>query len=272
MNRSVLRQPPGALRSYVLQRRHTALLVAIVAMIGVRPVLGEAGVGPLLFSLTLLVLLLVALLTIQIDELVGEREVLLVQRRRRSLVGWALAVPAVAERLYVLFAPSPRLFAIGSISWLLLFAFVTWSQLRSLLKHKEVTSETISMSISVYLLLGLTWGLVYIVIFQFQPQAFNLTAPPTASSTSSSHELQVFPILIYFSLTTLSTVGFGDITPLTLQSRYAAVAEAITGQFYLAILVARLVSMQMSRSGNPDTRPHTAEGQALDHDRPDRAL
>ena len=49
----------------------------------------------------------------------------------------------------------------------------------------------------------------------------------------------MFPIFIYFSLTILSTIGFGDITPLTLQARYAAVAEGITGQFYLAILVAR---------------------------------
>ncbi len=56
---------------------------------------------------------------------------------------------------------------------------------------------------------------------------------------------------MYFSLTTLSTVGFGDITPLTLQARYAAVAEGITGQFYLAILVARLVGMQMSRAATP---------------------
>ncbi len=54
-------------------------------------------------------------------------------------------------------------------------------------------------------------------------------------------EQQTIPVLIYFSLTTLSTIGFGDITPLTLQARYAAVAEGITGQFYLAILVARLV-------------------------------
>ncbi len=54
--------------------------------------------------------------------------------------------------------------------------------------------------------------------------------------------------MIYFSLTTLSTIGFGDITPVTLQARYAAVAEGITGQFYLAILVARLVGMQMTQS------------------------
>ena len=63
-------------------------------------------------------------------------------------------------------------------------------------------------------------------------------------------EQKVFPVLIYFSLTTLSTIGFGDITPVSLQARYAAVAEGITGQFYMAILVARLVGMQMSQSAN----------------------
>jgi ion channel len=74
-----------------------------------------------------------------------------------------------------------------------------------------------------------------------------------------------FPIFIYFSLTTLSTIGFGDITPLTLQARYAAVAEGITGQFYLAILVARLVGMQMVRSGNPDTHTQArALGRSID--------
>ena len=61
-------------------------------------------------------------------------------------------------------------------------------------------------------------------------------------------ETQTIPVLMYFSLTTLSTIGFGDITPVTLQARYVAVAEGITGQFYLAILVARLVGMQMSQS------------------------
>ena len=75
-----------------------------------------------------------------------------------------------------------------------------------------------------------------------QPNAFSFGAAGPAS------EQQVIPVLIYFSLTTLSTIGFGDITPLTLQARYAAVAEGITGQFYLAILVARLVGMQMSQA------------------------
>jgi Ion channel len=61
-------------------------------------------------------------------------------------------------------------------------------------------------------------------------------------------EQPVFPVLIYFSLITLTTIGYGDITPLTMKTRYAAIAEGVTGQFYLAILVARLVGMQMSRS------------------------
>jgi hypothetical protein len=238
---------PEAIGRDLLARRHTALLLAIVAMFAVRPFLGDTGAAAIVFSLALLLVLLIALLTIQVDDLVGEREALLVQRRRRSFVGWALAVPAVAERLWVFFAPNPRLVLVGLFSWLLFFVYVTWSQLRSLLKQREVTGETISMSISIYLLLGLSWALLYIVIFTRHPEAFSFGTSPGVS------EQHMFPILIYFSLTTLSTIGFGDITPLSLHARYAAVAEGITGQFHLAILVARLVGMQMSRAATPST-------------------
>jgi hypothetical protein len=211
----------------------------VVAMLAVRPFLGDTAVAATVFSLALLLVLLGALLTIRVDWLVGERETLLAQRRRASLIGWALAVPAIAERLWFFFSPTPRLLLVGPLSWLLFFSYVTWAQLRTLLRHREVTGETISMSISVYLLLGLSWGLLYIVIFMRHPDAFNLGNSPI-------NEQHVIPIFFYFSLTTLSTIGFGDITPLSLQARYAAVAEGITGQFYLAILVARLVGLHMS--------------------------
>jgi len=238
---------PQAIGRELRVRRHTALLIAIVAMLAVRPLIGENAAAAIVFSLLTVLVLLVALLTIQVDDLVGEREALLVQRRRRSFVGWALAVPAIAERLWMFFAQNPRLLPVGSVTWLLFFSYVTWSQLRSLLKQREVTGETISMSISIYLLLGLSWALLYIVIFTRHPEAFSL------GPSSGVSELHMFPIFIYFSLTTLSTIGFGDITPLSLQARYAAVAEGITGQFYLAILVARLVGMQMSRAATPST-------------------
>ena len=160
-------------------------------------------------------------------------------------------MPAIVARLAAIFVPNPAFYLSEAILWLLLFAFITWHLLRGVLRQREITSETISMSISVYLLLGFTFGLFYILLHHLQPLAFSLGSTPTPIS----NEQQAFPILIYFSLTTLSTIGFGDITPVSLQARYAAVAEGITGQFYLAILVARLVGMQMSQAASPAGKP-----------------
>jgi len=236
--------------------RHTALLVAIIALLAVRPLLSSNGAGPALYSIVIMLVLMVALYTIQIDELVGDRELLLKQRKRRAVVGWVLAIIAIALRLAVIVSPSHRLATIGGFSWLLFFAYVTLTELRSVLKQKRITRESISMSVSVYLLLGLTWGLFYILLFDFQPQAFNFGGTPAPS------EQQVTPVLIYFSLTTLATVGYGDITPATLQARYAAVSEGIAGQFYLAILVARLVGMQMNQSSIQQTEDQDPEPDA----------
>jgi amino acid transporter len=158
-----------------------------------------------------------------------------------------LATAAVVGRVYMSVFPHNRMLAIvSSICWLLFLVFVTISELRSVLKQREVTAETICMAISVYLLLGFSWALLFGIMFQLHPDSFGGLA--TAIPGHPVEILHVFPVLGYFSLTTLSTIGFGDITPLTLQARYAAVAEGITGQFYMAILVARLVGLQMSRS------------------------
>jgi amino acid transporter len=242
MEDNVLEELRAALHRHLAPRRHTVLLVAIVLLFMVRPLLGDGGAASAAFSLAILLLLVFALYAVQIDELIGERETLLAQRKRSSRIGWALAVPAFVERLVVYFKPEPIFFVSGMILWLIFFIFITWHLVRGVLKQKEVTSETISMAISVYLLLGFTWGIFYIVLHFLQPSSFNL------GQTGGGQK--DFPVLIYFSLTTLSTIGFGDITPVSLQARYAAVAEGITGQFYLAILVARLVGMQMSRAMN----------------------
>ncbi len=235
-----------ALRRHLAPRRHTALLIALVALFMVRPLIGEDIDATAAYSILSLLLLLFALYAIQVDELVGEREALVKERRRRGRIGWALAVPAAAERLAMILKPNPALYLAGAIIWLLLFVFITWQLLRGVLKQKDITSETISMAISVYLLLGFTWGLFYILLQSVQPLAFNLGS----SLTPTSANREILPTLFYFSMTTLSTVGFGDITPVSLQARYAAVAEGITGQFYLAILIARLVGMQMSGSAS----------------------
>jgi voltage-gated potassium channel len=236
--------------------RHTALLVAIIALLAVRPLVSSTGAGPALYSIAIMLVLMVALYTLQVDELVGDRELLLKQRKHRAVVGWVLAIVAIALRLAIIVSPSHELATIGGISWLSFFAYVTLTELRGVLKQKRITRESISMSVSVYLLLGLTWGLFYILLFDLQPQAFNFGSAPAPSGQ------QVTPVLIYFSLTTLATVGYGDITPATLQARYAAVSEGIAGQFYLAILVARLVGMQMSQASIQQTEDQNPEPDA----------
>jgi amino acid transporter len=245
-----------AIRRYLLPRRHSALLIAVVTTFAVRPLIGENNFSRNLFSIAVVILLVMALYTVQIDDLINEKEVLRAQRHRRMIIGWLLAFIAIVERLASPFFPSPVLFLTGTLIFLLFFSYITWALLRGLLRHREVTGQTIAMSVVVYLLLGFSWGLLYAVLFQLDPHAFNFGAP--VGSTSQEPD---FAVLIYFSLTTLATVGYGDITPATLQARYASVAEGIAGQFYLAILVARLVGMHMSRSitgssdSNGDSKP-----------------
>ncbi len=240
---------------YFSPRRHTALLVAIIASFAARPLIGDVGLGPTIFSITILLVLLLALYNINVDELVGERGMLLAQARRRRLIGWVLAVTAAAERLTAIVVQNRMVNLAESIGWLLFFSFVTFSELRSVLKHRDITGETISMAISVYLLLAATWGFLYLIIFQRHPGAFAGLVVANLSGTFDIRPL--FPIFGYYSLGTISTIGAGDITPVSLQARYATVAEAITGQFYLAILVARLVGLQMSHSANRQAEDKT---------------
>jgi amino acid transporter len=245
-NHSIGDQLRGVIRKEFLPRRHSTLLVMIITLLGVRPLVGATGAGPALYSVVIMLVLMVALYTIQVDELLGDREVLLKQRKTRATVGWALAIVAIVLRLTIVVSPNHEIATAGAISWLLFFGFVTLTELRGVLKQKQITRESISMAVSVYLLIGLTWGLFFILLFDFQPHAFSFGSAPVPAGQ------EVAPVLIYFSLTTLATVGYGDITPVTLQARYAAVSEGIAGQFYLAILVARLVGMQMTQAASPD--------------------
>jgi hypothetical protein len=242
MDNSIADRAHSLIEDHLVPYRHTALLVAIISLLGGRALVGGTGVGAAIYSILVMLVLMVAVYTIQVDELYGDQELLFRQRKKRGFIGWALAIVAIILHLSLFVSPSHTLAMAGSLSLLLFFGFVTLTELRAVLRQKTVTRETISMSISVYLLFGLTWGFFYLVLFEFQPNAFSFSGAPTPS------ELQIPPVLIYFSLTTIATVGYGDITPLTLQARYAAVAEGIAGQFYLAILVARLVGIQMSQS------------------------
>jgi hypothetical protein len=231
-----------------MPRRHTAMLVAIVGAFAVRPLIGNQPVAEIWFSFALVLLMIFALYVVQVDDLVGEERALRAERRRNSLIGWTLAMSATALRVSLIYSSSQMVLLAGQLCWMSFFGFVAWIELRAVLRQKSITNEAISMSISVYLLLGLTWSFLYDVIYQLQPHAFAFNG--TASALVSQGE-KVFPVLAYFSFVTLTTIGYGDIAPLTLQARYAAIAEGVTGQFYLAILVARLVSMLLVQPAAP---------------------
>ena len=161
----------------------------------------------------------------------------------------------------------------GRLAWraTLLCTVVTWYTLRmNFYNHNSVLLATTAASFAAlvhalrrdpardWMLLGLCWGVLYILIFEHDPQAFNFGSAPSPTLGLGYNEAHLFPVFIYFSLTTLASIGYGDITPMSLQARYAAVAEGITGQFYLAILVARLVGLYITRAAGSDSRGERA--------------
>lgn len=221
-------------------------MIAIIAAFGVRPLIGESDADGLIFGLVLMALLLLAVYNINLDDSLSEGGVPMLRVRTRRIIAWSLAAAAGVERIFLSWVHTHTLELFGTLCWLAFVLFVTVSELRSVLRQKRVTGETICMAVSVYLLAGFAWALLYIVMFERHPESF---AGVGALVPNGAHGLpRAFPLFGYYSLGTLSTIGGGDITPVTLQARYATVAEAIMGQFYLAILVARLVSLQMAHS------------------------
>ncbi|BFM38473.1 potassium channel family protein [Synechocystis sp. LKSZ1] len=103
-----------------------------------------------------------------------------------------------------------------------------------LIHVNHVNADVVIGGVSVYLLIGIVWTLLYQVVFQFSPDAFlDLEALPTDPRFS----------LLYFSFTTLTTLGYGDITPTSSVSMGLTNMEAIIGQLYPAVFIARLVSL-----------------------------
>jgi len=119
----------------------------------------------------------------------------------------------------------------------LLFTIVTI--LIFIFKTQQVTRDVIAAAIVVYLLIGLLWTFVYMALHLWDSGSF---------SYNEIEELRKSHKLAYFSFVTLTTLGYGDITPLTPQARAFAYIEAIIGQMYLAILIARLVGLQVAQA------------------------
>ena len=156
------------------------------------------------------------------------------------MIAFILALPVLGGRWLIHFFPFEVLKLFALATGAAFVAFVVVRILLYVLRQTTVTSDTIFAALSVYLLVGLGWGLIYALIEQLIPGSF---AFPTAElSTDLLREL------VYFSLVTLTTVGYGDTTPVTPVAQGFSNLEAVLGQIYLAVLVARLVGIQVAQS------------------------
>jgi hypothetical protein len=119
--------------------------------------------------------------------------------------------------------------------------------LRAIFDSREVTFNTVCASLCIYLLLGVVWALAYSVEDVLDPAGFTCTVD--AGKHPGWLRLgRGETTVLYFSFATLTTLGYGDIVPTSPISRMLASTEAIAGQLYLAVLVARLVGMHIAHS------------------------
>ena len=122
---------------------------------------------------------------------------------------------------------------------LVFFAAVLVFLILAVLKADRVNSDTVFASAAVFMLMGIVWAQAFMLVHAADPEAFSLTPRDLAQPGSA---------LLHFSFTTLTTVGYGSISPMSDMARMLSDLEALIAQLYLAVVVARLVSLEIEHS------------------------
>ena len=154
----------------------------------------------------------------------------------RSKFGFVLALVAILFMNIIL-----DLIGLDFVQLFLILAFFIWTTYlaaRQVLFTGMIDGNKIIGSICIYLLLGLIWTTLYLLVLEVSPNAFN--------GLAHASWYQNFPIVTYYSFVTLTTLGYGDISPLAPLARFLVFMEAVVGVFYMAILVASLIGVRMS--------------------------
>ena len=160
------------------------------------------------------------------------------QKRSHIIIAVILVIPTILALWSEDIAISNTLVTIGYICGLILFAFAVISILIYIFSAQVVTRQTISAAIVVYLLIALMWTFIYRLMEILYPASFAFAHSKLQDAEN---------IYLYFSLVTITTLGYGDITPIGRQATSLAVLEAVTGQMYLVVVVAWFVGMHVSR-------------------------
>ncbi len=153
---------------------------------------------------------------------------------RRRMIAYGLAVLWLVIKSAGVVTQNDFLQVVADLSFIAFCFFCVGMILRHIVTAKKVDFEVICASVSAYLLIAITWAVSYDLIYALRPESFS------GIEGGAEMDLNNF---IYFSLTTITTLGYGDITPVSVPVGIWATLEAATGVFYMAILVARLVSV-----------------------------
>ena len=194
--------------------------------------LATIAVGPLLEALDFGRLGMEALLTFSLLAAVFPMGVAGKRRTMLAIVAGALLLRGNASHL-----DSGILTVAGALLWGAVAAVAVAGAIRYAMSSVRVDAEHLYAALSAYLLVGICWGVVYVAVVRLDPLAMMHGGAPLPDGLRMGDA-------IYFSFVTLATLGYGDFTPATPVMRGLSVFEAIIGQLYLAIMVARLVSLR----------------------------
>jgi voltage-gated potassium channel len=212
--------------------RHSAMLASLVVLLCALP-LGQAFVGESTrFSLLLALVLIAAVV---------------VNSHQRSIFVIALMIGfgSVIGIGYAAYFDSHLVRIVSETLGLTLLGFTTLVMFNSLIQTDRVSQDAVVGGICVFLLIGLCFALVFILMTDLNPGALELgnEAIVRSNADSSAHAT----LLLYFSFVTLTTLGYGDVSPVGDMARMFAVAEALIGQLYLVVFLARLVALYVLR-------------------------
>jgi Ion channel len=205
------------------ERGLTLLLALLVLAIFVFPTLGLEGSDELLYADIMFSVVLVAGVAAASPD-----------RKTRLLVA-SVALVALVVKWGSWLSIGAALQPWRAPTTLLTEFLFALAILRRVLGAGRVTSHRVQGAVVVYLLLGLSWANAYHIVEFLHPGSFDSQVAGPLTITD----------WMYFSFVTLTTVGYGDVTPVHRVARVLAVGEALTGQLYLAVLLARLVSLEI---------------------------
>ena len=205
----------------MLQQRCFLLFLALLALLIAIPFLSETVHGRGLVGFLNFIVLVTA--------------VAAVARSRLSFViAILLGLPTLAFQILALQSGLPGQFALSWGFGAVFYAFTLTHLLHYVLRRDMMTADKLYGAVAAYIMSAILWAFLYGVLQHFYPGAYALHGMPKTLDLGE---------LIFFSFTALTTAGFGDITPVLIQSRFLTILEMVTGVMYVAILIARLTGV-----------------------------